>query len=145
MATPRMIFVNVTVSDLDRSMAFFTALGMEFNPSFTNDECACMVVSDMGYVMLQTNESIRRFTDKELVDSHVATEAILCLSAESREDVDAFADRALAAGGAPAGPAQDHGFMYGRSFQDPDGHLWEVMWMDPAAVEAGPEEFAAAQ
>ncbi|MGE4428320.1 MAG: VOC family protein [Solirubrobacteraceae bacterium] len=139
-----MIFVNITVSDLDASKAFFTKLGFEFNPDFTNEDCACMVVSDQGYVMLQTNESIRRFTRKDLVDSHTATEAILCVSAESREEVDTFADTALASGGTPSGDPQDYGFMYGRSFQDPDGHLWEVMWMDPAAAEVGPAEFEAA-
>jgi predicted lactoylglutathione lyase len=136
--TPRLIFLNVAVRDLGVSKAFFEQLGFEFNPMFTNDDCACMVVSEQAYVMLQTHESFDRFTTKPIADPTAATEAIVCVSADSREDVDAFADAALAGGGTAAREPQDYGFMYGRSFHDPDGHVWEVMWMDPQAAQDGP-------
>jgi len=138
----RLIFLNVAVSDLQTSKAFFGKLGFEFNPTFTNDDCACMVVSEQAYVMLQTKDSFSRFVTKPIADPAAATEAIVCVSADSREDVDAFADTALASGGSAAREPQDYGFMYGRSFHDPDGHVWEVMWMDQQAVENGPPETA---
>jgi len=130
----RLIFLNVAVKDLGVSKPFFEKLGFEFNPMFTNEECACMVVSDQAYVMLQTHESFERFTTKPIADPAATTEAIVCVSATSREEVDSFADTALASGGTDAREPQDYGFMYGRSFHDPDGHVWEVMWMDPAAT-----------
>ena len=138
MTNTRLIFLNVAVRDLAVSKSFFERLGFEFNPMFTNDECACMVVSEQAYVMLQTHGSFERFTTKPIADPTAATEAIVCVSADSREDVDVFADTALASGGTAARDPQDYGFMYGRSFHDPDGHVWEVMWMDPQAVQDGP-------
>lgn len=145
MPTSRLIFINVPVADLHASMAFFGTLGFTFDEKFTDESCACMVVSDQAYVMLLRRERFSDFTTKTVADAQTTTEAILCVSAESREDVDRFADTALAHGGTPAGDPMDHGFMYGRSFHDPDGHLWEVMWMDPAAVESGPNDYAAQQ
>ena len=138
----RLIFINLPVRDLGASQEFFRGLGFEFDPRFTDAACACMVVSEQAYVMLLQQERFAEFTAKPVGDAHAATESILCLSAESREDVDAFADAALGTGGTVAGEPMDHGFMYGRSFHDLDGHLWEVMWMDPAAVEQGPKDFA---
>jgi uncharacterized protein len=141
----RLIFLNLPVADLDASKAFFAKLGFAFNPKFTDDTCACMVVSEQAYVMLLRRERFEDFTTKPIVDAHRGTEALYCVSAEDRAAVDAFADAALAAGGTPAKDAQDYGFMYGRSFNDLDGHHWEVMWMDPEAVEQGPAEYAASQ
>jgi predicted lactoylglutathione lyase len=138
----RLIFVNLPVKDLAASREFFKALGFGFDEKFTDDSCACLVVSDQAYVMLLTGERFADFTTKPTADPASATGSILCVSADSREDVDAFADKALASGGSPAGDPMDHGFMYGRSFNDPSGHHWEVMWMDPKAVEQGPSEYA---
>jgi predicted lactoylglutathione lyase len=138
----RLIFVNVPVSDLSASKDFFSALGFGFDPKFTDDSCACMVVSEQAYVMLLDSSRFADFTSKPIADARTTTESILCISAESREDVDAVADAALGSGGSVAGEPMDHGFMYGRSFHDPDGHLWEVMWMSPEAVEQGPAEMA---
>lgn len=136
----RLIFVNLPVADVKASQAFFGELGFAFNEKFTDESCACMVVSDQAYVMLIQRERFADFTSKPIADATASTEAILCVSAESREDVDRFAEAGLRAGGSPANEPQDHGFMYGRSFNDPDGHLWEVMWMSPEAVEAGPAD-----
>ena len=136
----RLIFVNLPVKDLAASKAFFGALGFGFDEKFTDDSCACMVVSEQAYVMLLAESRFADFTRKPIADARGTTEAILCVSAESREAVDAFADTALEAGGSPANEPLDHGFMYGRSFHDPDGHLWEVMWMSAEAVEQGPAE-----
>ncbi len=137
----RLVFINVPVADLDASKAFFERLGFGFDPKFTDDKCACMVVSEQAYVMLLDEPRFADFAVKPVARD--ATEALICVSADSREDVDAFADTAVAAGGSPAKEPMDHGFMYGRSFLDLDGHHWEVMWMDPAAVAQGPAEFAA--
>jgi predicted lactoylglutathione lyase len=139
---PRYLFVNLPVKDLARSKEFFGALGFEFDPKFTDEACACMVVSDQAYVMLLEESRFADFTTRPTADATSATEAILCVSAESREAVDELADVALDNGGGTAAEPTDYGFMYGRSFNDPDGHHWEVMWMDQAAVEAGPAEFA---
>ncbi len=138
----RLIFVNLPVKDVAASMTFFRALGFEFDEKFTDDACACMVVSEQAYVMLMADSRFADFTSKPLADARASTEAILCVSAESREGVDAFADAALGAGGAKANEPMDHGFMYGRSFHDPDGHLWEVMWMSADAVQQGPADMA---
>lgn len=131
----RKLFLNVPVADLERSKAFFSTLGFEFNPQFTNNECACMVVSDDAYVMLLTKKRFQDFTTKEIADTSATTEALIAFSAESREEVDAIADKALASGGETATEPVDYGFMYYRTFLDPDGHHWEVMWMDPAHVQ----------
>ena len=130
------IFVNLPVKDLKRSMDFFSALGYRFNAQFTDDKAACMVISDDIYAMLLTHEKAREFTKKELADAHKTTEVLVALSAESREKVDELVDKALEHGASVLRDPEDYGFMYGRSFNDPDGHIWEVMWMDPAHVQA---------
>ena len=131
----RKIFVNLQVRDLKRSMDFFSALGFAFNPKFTDDKAACMVVSDEAYVMLLTEPFFRTFTKREPCDTSRHTEGLFALSCGSRAAVDAMVKKAIAAGGAHAMDPQDHGFMYGWSFYDPDGHHWEVFWMDPKASQ----------
>jgi len=131
----RKIFVNLAVNDLDRSVEFFTKLGFTFDPRFTDETATCMIVSDEAFVMLLVENRFQDFTKKELADARTQTEAILALSAESREQVDELADRALEVGGSPANDPIDMAFMYGRSFQDLDGHIWELIWMDPSAME----------
>jgi predicted lactoylglutathione lyase len=130
----RKIFVNLPVRDLKRSMEFFAKLGFEFNPRFTDDKAACMVVSDEAFVMLLVEPFFKTFTEKQLCDSSSHTEAICALSCGSRAAVDETVQQAIAAGGKHAMPAMDHGFMYGWSFYDLDGHHWEVFWMDPRAA-----------
>ncbi|QLH19395.1 VOC family protein [Streptomyces sp. Rer75] len=132
----QMIFVNLATNDLETSKKFFTELGYSINPQFTTDDCACVVISETIVAMLLTRQRYQDFTNKEIADSTKTSEVLLCLSAASREKVDELVDKALAAGGAPAGEPQDHGFMYGRSFQDLDGHTWEVVWMDPSAAQS---------
>ncbi len=139
---PRLMFVNLPVKDLSASKAFFRALGFDFDERFTDDSAACMVVSEQAYVMLLAESRFADFTTRSVADARASTEAILAVSADSREAVDAFADAALAAGATPANEPMDHGFMYGRSFNDLDGHLWEVIWMSPEAVEGGPADMA---
>jgi predicted lactoylglutathione lyase len=131
----RNIFVNLPVKDLARSKAFFAALGFGFNAQFTNDEAACMVVEQNIYVMLLTEPRFRDFITRPIADPAKGVEVLTCLSAESRAAVEETLAKALAAGAKPWKPATDMGFMYGISFQDLDGHVWEVMWMDPAAVQ----------
>ncbi|MFF6774500.1 VOC family protein [Streptomyces sp. NPDC012637] len=133
---PQMIFVNLPVKDLDTSKAFYERLGYSINPQFTDETAACVVISDTIFAMLLTEEKFRSFTapGKEISDATKNTEVLITLSAESREKVDELAEKALAAGGGPAKEPMDMGFMYGRSFADPDGHHWEVFWMDPAAA-----------
>lgn len=143
MSASRQIFVNLAVADLDRSIAFFTKLGFEFDPRFTDETATCMVVGEGAYVMLLTKAKFAGFTSKSLVDSATQTEVIVAVSAESREGVDELADAALASGGSTANDAMDYAFMYGRSFQDPDGHIWEVMWMDVPAFEEASKAGAA--
>jgi hypothetical protein len=131
----RMIFVNLPVSDLARAVSFWTGLGMNFDPRFTDEDAACLVLSDSAYVMLLTERFFGTFTDKPVADTRTHAEAILALSAADRDEVDRLVDRALVSGGAPAGRTQDEGFVYTRSFEDPDGHLWEVLFLDPTALE----------
>ncbi|MEU8983185.1 VOC family protein [Streptomyces sp. NPDC048309] len=131
----QMIFVNLPVADVDTSKKFFTELGYTINPQFTTDDCACVVISDTIIAMMLSKQRYADFTKKQIADSTKTSEVLLCLSAESREKVDELVDGAIAAGGTATGETQDHGFMYGRAFDDPDGHTWEVMWMDPAAVQ----------
>ena len=140
---PRMIFVNLPVADLDGSVAFYKAIGAEQNPQFTDETATMMSFSDAINVMLLTHDKFRQFTPKAVADARKVSEVLICISADSRQDVDAMVDKAGPAGGKldPC-PKQDHGFMYGRSFEDPDGHIWEVMWMDPAAAMAGKDAFA---
>jgi predicted lactoylglutathione lyase len=129
------VFVNLPVQDLNSSVGFFTGLGYTVNPQFTNEDAACIVISDTIYVMLLVKPFFATFTAKQIVDATTGTEAIIALSAESREEVDALFDRAIAGGGTGHGDGQDLGFMYQRAFQDPDGHQWEVLWMDPDYVQ----------
>ena len=129
----RMIFVNLPVQDLDRSVAFFRGLGFTFNEQFTDRNATCMVLSDQACVMLLVRPFFATFTRKDVADAST-TEAILGVSAESREEVDALVDKALSLGGTAANEPSDEGYMYGRSFHDLDGHAWEVMWMDPHAA-----------
>ncbi|MFJ3584934.1 VOC family protein [Streptomyces sp. NPDC090127] len=133
----QMIFVNLPVKDLETTKAFWGKVGYSFNPQFSDDTTACMVISDTIFVMLLSEAKFKEFTapGKELVDATRSTEVLLTLSAESREKVDELADSALVAGGTAAKEPIDFGSMYGRSFTDPDGHHWEVMWMDPTAIE----------
>lgn len=125
----RKIFVNLAVADLDRSVAFFRALGFEFNPQFTNENATCMIVSDSIFVMLLVKPFFQGFTSKTLCDAHTSTEVIVCLEVEDRAAVDDLVARAVAAGGRTPGTPQDHGFMYQHSFEDLDGHLWELVYM----------------
>ena len=134
-ATARKLFVNVPVRDLKKSMAFFSSLGFTFNPKFTDDNAACMIVSDEAFVMLLAEPFFRTFTRHELCDTRTHTEALLALSCDSRDEVDALVTKAVAAGATHAMDPQDHGFMYGWSFYDLDGHHWEVFWMDPKAAQ----------
>ena len=131
----QMIFVNLAVNDLDVSKKFFTELGYGINEQFSDEHCASIVISDTIVAMIMDKQRYADFTKKEIADSTKTSEVLLALSAESREKVDELVDKALASGGSPSGETQDHGFMYGRAFDDPDGHTWEVMWMDPAAVQ----------
>ena len=129
----RMIFVNLPVRDPGRSREFFGGLGFAFDARFSDERTTCMVVNERACVMLLVAPFFGSFTSRALADTATHVESILAVSADSRDDVDALVDEALATGGSPAGPARDRGFAYGRSFHDPDGHLWEVIWMDPAA------------
>lgn len=133
---PHKIFVNLPVKDLDRSKAFFTALGYRFDENFTDENATCLVITDEIYAMLLTEPFFKGFTKNEIADTATATEAILALSVDDRAAVDQIVDKALAAGGTVANEPNDQGFMYGRSFLDPDGHQWEIFWMDPAAATA---------
>jgi predicted lactoylglutathione lyase len=129
-----MIFVNLPVADLDRSIAFYKAIGAEQNPQFSDDTAAMMSFSPEINVMLLTHGKFGQFATRPIADARETTQVLLALSADSREGVDWMVDRALAAGGREPRPVQDHGWMYGRSFEDLDGHVWEPVWMDVAAA-----------
>jgi uncharacterized protein len=131
------IFVNLPVKDLGRAKGFFDKLGFRFNPQFTDDTAACMVISDDIYAMLLTHAKFKEFTRKEIVDATRATEVLTALSMDSKVRVDELVQAALAAGGTEARDPVEYGFMYGRSFNDLDGHIWEVFWMDPTHVQQG--------
>ncbi|ANJ09741.1 VOC family protein [Streptomyces parvulus] len=131
----QMIFVNLATNDLAASKKFFTGLGYEINAQFSDDTTASIPLSETIVVMVHTPEKYRQFTKKDIVDSAKSSEVLLALSAESREKVDELVEKAVAAGGSVSGETQDHGFMYGRAFDDVDGHTFEVVWMDPAAVQ----------
>ncbi|MBX6426130.1 MAG: VOC family protein [Variibacter sp.] len=134
--TSKMIFVNLPVSDLARSTAFYQAVGAVKNDQFSDDTASCMVFSDTIHAMLLTHDKFRQFTPKRIADARDTSEVLICLSADSRENVDEVVEKAGRAGGKiDPGPKQDFGFMYGRSFEDPDGHIWEVMWMDLEAAK----------
>jgi hypothetical protein len=133
----KMIFVNLPVADLPRATAFYEALGARKDERFCDGSASCMVFSDAIHVMLLTHDKFRQFTPKAIADAKRTSEVLICVSADGREGVDDVVAKAGAAGGvADPGPKQDHGFMYGRSFEDPDGHIWEVMWMDVEAAMA---------
>ena len=128
----KLIFVNLPVKDLPRSRTFFESLGYHFNPQFSNDQGACLVISDTIHAMLLTEPFFKTFIDKPIANAHETTEVLNCLSCESREEVDSLVAKALAAGGkAPRAP-QDHGFMYAHGFEDLDGHIWELCYMSGA-------------
>jgi predicted lactoylglutathione lyase len=132
----KMIFVNLPVTDLARSIGFYKAIGAEQNLQFSDETAACMVISETIHVMLLTHPKFQHFTSRRIVDAKSEVQVLLCLNEESREDVDATVSKAGAAGGGmDPNPQQDYGFMYGRSFDDPDGHIWEIMWMDLAAAQ----------
>jgi uncharacterized protein len=131
------IFVNLPVKDLGRSVEFFTRLGFTFNPQFTDESATCMIVSDDIFVMLLVEARFKTFTPKEICDATRSTEVLVTLSLESREAVDGMVRAAVAAGGSTYKEPEDHGFMYGHGFQDPDGHIWELVFMEPGAVEQG--------
>ncbi|MES2510186.1 MAG: VOC family protein [Pseudomonadota bacterium] len=131
----RQVFINLPIKDMASSQAFFKSLGFEFNPQFTNDQGACMIISkDHSYAMLLVEPFFQGFTKKAIADATKTTEVLICLSCESREAVDEMVSKAVAGGGTAPNPKQDHGFMYSHGFTDLDGHVWEVMWMDPNAA-----------
>jgi uncharacterized protein len=133
-AMSRKIFVNLPVKDLESSKAFFGVLGFSFNPQFTNDSGACMVIADDIYAMLLTEGFFQTFTRKPVADATRSTEVLVCLSCESRAEVDELTRKAVAAGGKAPNAPQDHGFMYGHGFEDLDGHIWELVYMEPNAA-----------
>jgi len=130
----KQIFVNLPIKNMERSKAFFSALGFSFNPQFTNEQGACMVIGENIHAMLLSTPFFKTFVTKPVADAKTSTEVLVCLSCDSRAEVDALVARALAAGGSAPRPPQDHGFMYGHGFEDPDGHVWELVYMDPAAA-----------
>jgi predicted lactoylglutathione lyase len=131
------IFVNLPVKDLKKSIAFFTQLGYTFNPQFTDDTATCMVISADIYTMLLTYPKFQSFTPKPIADATKTTEVLVSLSCESRKHVDDLVRKAVAAGGSTYNEPQDHGFVYGHGYQDPDGHIWELIYMDPSHVQQG--------
>ena len=139
------IFVNLPSSDLERSKAFYTSLGFTINPAFTDENAACVVLSDTIYFMVLTREYLSTFTDKEIIDPKTQAQVSIALSRDSREDVDDVITKGLAAGGSEPRPAQDYGFMYSRDLDDPDGNNLSFLFMEPAAAEMGPEAYLASQ
>jgi len=139
----KMIFINLPVTDLDRSIGFYEAVGGRKEPKFSNERAAMIVLSDAIHVMLLTHDFYKTFTGKPIADAHQSSQVLLALSADSTAEVDATRGKAAAAGGkADPGPKQEMGeLMYGRSFEDPDGHHWEIMWMDAGAAEQGAAAF----
>jgi predicted lactoylglutathione lyase len=129
------IFVNLPVKNLTKSVEFFTKLGFKFNAQFTDETAACMIVGEDIFVMLLTEAKFKTFTPKAICDATKSTEVLVCLSSESRANVDEMVRNAVAGGGTTYAKPQDHGFMYQHGFQDLDGHIWEIIWMDPAAIK----------
>ena len=144
MAQPKMIFVNLPVANLPKAKAFYEAIGFRNNPMFTDDTAACMVLSETIHVMLLTHDKYRQFTSKTIADTHKTSAALLAVSENSRGEVDATLGKALKAGAKEPRPSQDYGFMFQRSFEDLDGHTWEVMWMDVDAFMKAREAQSAA-
>ena len=142
--TPTLLFLNLPVDKLDRSVAFYEAIGAVRNPQFSDHTAACMVLSETIFVMLLTHAKFKEFCPLPIADAHVSAQALLCITCRDRAAVDAMVEAAAAAGGRPdIGPTDDHGFMYGRNFADPDGHIWAPFWMDSAAMTGNREEKAA--
>ncbi|MBD2259311.1 VOC family protein [Pseudanabaena sp. FACHB-2040] len=131
----RKIFVNLPVKDLNQSIEFFTKLGFSFNSQFTDETATCMIVSRDIFVMLLTHDKFKTFTPKAICDTTQSTEVLVCLSCDSRDEVDTIVRQAVNAGGKTYSDPQDHEFMYGHGFQDLDGHNWELMYMNPSAVD----------
>ena len=131
------IFINLPVKDLKKSVEFFTKLGFSFNAQFTDETSTCMIVSEDIFVMLLTHAKFKTFTPKAICDPTQSTEVLVCLSCESRAEVDDIVRKALAAGGTTYNEPQDHGFMYGHGFQDVDGHIWELIFMEPSTINQG--------
>ena len=141
----QMIFVNLPVADLEKSKAFYSAIGFTNEPKFTDETAAAMQLSDAIVVMLLTHDKWKQFTSKAIPNAKESAQVMNALGRDSREAVDTMVEQVKAAGGTPdCNPVQDYGFMYGRSFEDLDGHIWETFWMDPAAAEAGPPDMAEA-
>ena len=131
----RQIFVNLPIKNMDKSQAFFKSLGFSFNPQFSNEQGACLVISeDHSYVMLLIEPFFSTFTKKSIADADKTTEVLVCISCDSRAEVDELVKKAIAAGGKSPNAPQDHGNMYGHGFEDLDGHIWELVWMEPKAV-----------
>ena len=139
------IFVNLPTSDLERSKAFYSGLGWGINPLFSDENAACVVIDENLYLMVLTRDFFSSFTDKPIVDPKTALQVETAFSRDSRADVDAILEKAVAAGGTEHREPQDYGFMYARDFEDPDGNLFSALWMDPVAARIGPEAFAALQ
>jgi len=133
---PTKIFVNLPVKSLNKSVDFFTKLGYQFNPQFTDETATCMIVSEDIFVMLLTEPKFKMFTPKEICDTSKSSEVLVCLSCESREKVDEMVRNAVSAGGTTYNDPKDYGFMYGHGYQDLDGHIWELMYMEPSAVKS---------
>ncbi len=130
----KLVFINLPVKDLPRSRTFFESMGYHFNPQFSNDQGACLVISDTIHAMLLTEPFFQTFTKKVIADAKKSTEVLICLSCESKAEVDQLVARAVAGGGSTPNPVQDHGFMYSHGFEDLDGHVWELVYMDPNAA-----------
>ncbi len=126
----RKMFLNIPVKDLNRSIDFYTKVGFNFNQQFTDENATSIIIGDDILVMLLREDFFKKFTNKPIANAKESTEVLICISAESREEVDEIVGSAIAAGGASSIPTQDHGWMYGRSFEDPDGHIWEVSYLD---------------
>jgi predicted lactoylglutathione lyase len=132
----RMLFANMPVKDVAATRSFFAGLGFGFNDVFSDENCVSMVVSDQATVMFLSETRFKDFISDSITDTSHSREVLMCISAESRDEVDSLVDAAVAAGGSKWMEPQDHGFMYGRAFRDLDNHVWEVMWMDPTAIPA---------
>ena len=139
------IFVNLPTTDLERAKAFYEALGFSINPNFTDENAACVVLSDTIYFMVLTREYLGTFTDKEIIDPKTQAQVSIALTRDSREEVDEVLAKGLAAGGSEPRPVQDYGFMYSRDLDDPDGNNLSFLFMEPAAAEQGPEAYMAQQ
>jgi predicted lactoylglutathione lyase len=128
------IFVNLPVKDLNKSKEFFASIGFTINPQFSDETAACVVITEDIYAMILTHKKFKEFTPKEIADASKTSEVLTCLSFESKEKVNELVDKALQSGGSETRAPMDYGFMFSRSFNDPDGHIWEIIWMDPATI-----------